>query len=121
MGFRQLHRWLGLVAGTLALVLGLTGALLALDPLVDAWHAAAPAPASSVAALVERVQASVPGAQEIRRLPSGALVVFGFDGERALAAYVDASDGRVLGAYRPSVSPRWVNSRCCNTLMPSNT
>ena len=110
MGFRQLHRWLGLVAGTLALVLGLTGALLALDPLVDAWHAAAPAPASSVAALVERVQASVPGAQEIRRLPSGAFVVFGFDGERALASYVDATDGRVLGAYRPSVSPRWVKN-----------
>lgn len=38
MAWRLIHRWAGVVAGTLALVLGLTGALLALDPLLDAYR-----------------------------------------------------------------------------------
>ena len=75
MVWRQLHRWLGLVAGTLALVLGITGTLLALDPLRNAWQAAPAAQDLPVATLVQRVQASVPGAEEIRRLPSGGIVV----------------------------------------------
>ncbi len=110
MSWRQIHRWLGLSVGTLALVLGLSGSLLAFDPLQQAWLASAPAPGQSVATLVERVARSVPGAQEIRRLPSGAIVVFGFDGERALASTIDPADGRVLGAYQPSALPRWVKN-----------
>lgn len=110
MGWRQIHRWLGLTAGALAAVLGLTGTLLAFDPLQQAWQANTPADGLSVATLVERVARTVPGAEEIRRLPSGAIVVFGFDGERAQASYVDPADGRVLGGYRPSALPRWVKN-----------
>lgn len=40
MIWRFAHRWLGLVAGTLALVLSITGTLLALDPLNNAIQAA---------------------------------------------------------------------------------
>src|SRR5690606_19376909 len=44
MGWKAIHRWLGLVAGGVALVLGITGAVLALDPVQQAWRApAAPA------------------------------------------------------------------------------
>ncbi len=110
MSWRQIHRWLGLTAGTLALVLGLTGTLLAFDPLQQAWLAKPPAPDLSVATLVGRVAHTVPGAQEIRRLPSGAIVVFGFDGEQAQASTIDPADGRVLGAYQPSALPRWVKN-----------
>ena len=39
MGWKALHRWLGLTIGTLAVVLGLTGALLAIDPVQQAWKA----------------------------------------------------------------------------------
>ena len=39
MFWRQIHRWLGLVAGTVALVLGLTGAVLSLDPVLSRWQA----------------------------------------------------------------------------------
>ena len=110
MVWRQLHRWLGLVAGTLALVLGITGTLLALDPLRNAWQAAPAAQDLPVATLVQRVQANVPGAEEIRHLPSGGIVVHAFDNGQAQALRVDPADGRVLGGYQPSLLPRWLKN-----------
>ena len=87
MSWRQIHRWLGLSAGTLALVLGLTGTLLAFDPLQQAWIARPPAPELDAATLVGRVARTVPGAQEIRR-----------DLERSSRADTGASDaGQALG------------------------
>ncbi len=32
MGWKAIHRWLGLTIGTLAVMLGITGAILAFDP-----------------------------------------------------------------------------------------
>lgn len=110
MAWRQVHRWLGLVAGTLALVLGITGTLLSIDPLRNAWQSAPAAPDLPVATLVERVQANTPGAEEIRNLPSGVVVVHAFNGDQAQALRVDPADGHVLGAYEPSVMPRWVKN-----------
>jgi sulfite reductase (NADPH) flavoprotein alpha-component len=91
-------------------VLGLTGAILAIDPVQQAWQAPAAPGDLSVATLVERVTRTVPGAEEIRHLPSGAIVVFGFVGDQAQASYVDPADGRVLGAWQPSALPRWVKN-----------
>jgi len=110
MGWKAVHRWLGLAAGTLALVLGISGAILAFDPVQQAWQAPSAPDDLSVATLVERVTRTVPGAEEIRHLPSGAIVVFSFDGDRARASYVDPADGRVLGAGQPSALPRWVKN-----------
>lgn len=110
MAWKILHRWLGLTLGTLAVVLGLSGALLAIDPVQQAWQGPAAAPGLTVATLVQRVQASMPGVEEIRRLPSGTIAAFGFDGEQAQARYVDPADGRLLGAYQPSALPRWVKN-----------
>ena len=64
----------------------------------------------SVSTLVARVERTVPGAQEIRRLPSGGIVVFSFAGDTAQASYVDPADGRVLGPWKPSALPRWVKN-----------
>lgn len=110
MGWKAIHRWLGLTAGTLALVLGLSGAILAFDPVQQAWQASAAPHQLSVATLVQRVTRTVPGIEEIRHLPSGAIVVFGFSGDQARASYVDPADGRVLGAWQPSALPRWVKN-----------
>ncbi|MBH1979867.1 MAG: PepSY domain-containing protein [Comamonadaceae bacterium] len=110
MGWKAIHRWLGLTVGALAVVLGLTGAMLAIDPVQQAWEAPAAPGDLPVATLVERVARSVPGAQEIRRLPSGAIVVFGFAGDQPQASYVDPANGRVLGAWQPSALPRWVKN-----------
>lgn len=110
MGWKAIHRWLGLTAGLLAVMLGITGAVLATDPVQQAWQAPAAPAALPVATLVERVSRTVPQAEEIRRLPSGAIVVFGFAGDRPQATYVDPADGRVLGAWQPSTLPRWVKN-----------
>lgn len=110
MDWKAIHRWLGLTAGTLALVLGLTGSMLAFDPVQQAWQALAAPRDLSVATLVERVARTVPGAEEIRRLPSGAIVVFSFNGDQAQASYVNPANGQVLGAWQPSALPRWVKN-----------
>ncbi len=110
MGWKAVHRWLGLSAGTLALLLGLSGALLAIDPVQQAWQAPAGPPGLPVAVVAERVQLAMPGVEQIRRLPSGALVAYGFDGERAQASYVDPQSGRALADYRASMLPRWVKN-----------
>ncbi|WP_373716889.1 PepSY domain-containing protein [Roseateles sp.] len=110
MSWKAIHRWLGLTLGTLAAVLGITGAVLAFDPVQQAWQAPAAAGSLPVATLVERVTRNVPDVEEIRRLPSGGIVVFSFAGDQPQASYVDPVDGRVLGAWEPSALPRWVKN-----------
>jgi len=110
LGWKAIHRWLGLAAGSLALVLAITGALLAIDPVQQAWQAPSAPADLPVATLAERVQRVLPGVEEIRRLPSGAIVAYGFVGEQPQASYVDPGDGRALAAYRPSQLPRWVKN-----------
>ncbi|UCU97387.1 PepSY domain-containing protein [Acidovorax radicis] len=110
MSWKAIHRWLGLTIGTLAVVLGITGAILAIDPVQQAWQAPAAPGNFPVATLVERVARSVPNAEEIRRLPSGAIVVFSFAGDQPQASYVDPADGHVLGAWQASALPRWVKN-----------
>jgi sulfite reductase (NADPH) flavoprotein alpha-component len=107
MSWRQLHRWLGLVAGSVALLLGLTGTILAWDPVRDAWSATPAQPDLPVSVLAQRVAATVPGVEEIRRLPSGEIVVYAFDAGQPRALRVDAADGRVLGGYEASAVSRW--------------
>ena len=110
MSWKAIHRWLGLTVGTLAVVLGISGALLAIDPVQQAWQAPAAPGDLPVATLVERVTRAVPGAEEIRHLPSGAIVVFSFLGDQPQAVYLDPADGRVLGAWQASALPRWVKN-----------
>ncbi len=110
MAWRLIHRWLGLVAGGVAVVLGVTGAILAWDPVRDAWQAAPTPTDLPVSMLVERVSAAIPAVEEIRRLAAGELVVYSFDAGEARAQVVDPADGRVLGDYRPSPVSRWVKN-----------
>lgn len=107
MVWRLIHRWLGLVAGAVALVMGISGVVLAVDPVRDAWTAVPAAATLPVATLVARVSASVSGAEEIRRLPAGDIVVYAFDDGQPRAWRVDPADGRVLGPYQPSALSRW--------------
>jgi hypothetical protein len=54
-----------------------------------------------------QIAASVPGAEEVRRLPSGEIVVYGFDNGQARASRIDPASGQVLGEYQPSATMRW--------------
>lgn len=110
MNLRLIHRWVGLTAGAVALVLGITGAILAFYPVRDAWLSVPAEADLTVSTLVERVAATIPGVEEIRHLPAGDIVVYSFAGDQARAAYVDPADGRVLGDYQPSALSRWVKN-----------
>lgn len=110
MAWKLIHRWLGLVLGTLALVLGLTGAFLAADPVLQAWQSPSADPGLPVATLIQRVEGTLPGIQEVRRLPSGTVVVYSSDNDQARAFRVDSANGAVLGPYQASVLPRWVKN-----------
>jgi sulfite reductase (NADPH) flavoprotein alpha-component len=110
MSWKAIHRWLGLTLGTLAVVLGISGAILAIDPVQQAWQAPAAPGDLPVATLVERVTRIIAGVEEIRHLPSGAIVVFSFSGDQPQASYINPANGQVLGAWQASVLPRWVKN-----------
>ncbi|OJU91011.1 MAG: oxidoreductase [Burkholderiales bacterium 66-5] len=110
MTWRALHRWLGLVAGTVALLLGLTGVLLATDPVRDAWRGAPAAPDLSIATLAQRAADAIAGIEEIRRLPSGDIVVYAFEGDTPKAVRINPQDGQVLGDWQPSALSRWMKN-----------
>ena len=120
MSWKSIHRWLGLVLGTLALVLGLTGTLLAVNPLQQAWQAPTGSNGLSVAGLVQRVERTIPGIEEMRHLPSGVVVVYSFDNDQARAVRVNPTDGTVLGPYQPSALPRWVKNLHRTLLLTGN-
>ncbi|TAN13997.1 MAG: oxidoreductase [Burkholderiaceae bacterium] len=110
MTWRFLHRWLGLVAGSVALVLGISGVILASYATIDAWRSVPAAADLPISTLAERVARTVKGAEQIRRLPSGDVVVYSFDGGQARTARIDPLDGRVLGSYQPPALSRWVKN-----------
>ncbi|MCK9516931.1 MAG: PepSY domain-containing protein [Ottowia sp.] len=110
MNWRLIHRWLGLTAGTVALVLAITGVILASDPIINAVKAVPAAADLPVSTLVERVSARIAGPEEIRRLPSGDIVVYSFDGGQARAQRIDPADGHVLENWQPSAFSRWVKN-----------
>lgn len=110
MTWRVVHRWLGLIAGAVAVLLGVTGVILATNPLQDAWRSTTATANVPVAALVRQVSATIPGVEEIRRLTSGELVVHSFDNDVPRAQVIDPANGRVLGDYQPSALSRWVKN-----------
>ena len=110
MQWRRIHRWLGLWAGVLALLAGITGLILAFFPVRDTWRAAQAEPGLPVAVLAQRAVQRIPGIEEIRRLPSGDVVVYSFDGGQARASRVDPASGQALGDYRASAVERWVRN-----------
>ena len=96
MMIRSLHRWFGLVAALLLILLALSGTALSLFPAADALRA--PSAASlSVAELAARVKAAEPSVEQIRRAPSGLITAFYFKGDAPVSAIVDPATGKVEG------------------------
>ena len=110
MIWRFMHRWLGLTLGSVALLLALTGVILATYPAIDAFNALPAASELSVATLAERITGRIAGVEQIRRLPSGDIVVYSFDDGQAQAARIDPEDGSVLQSWQPSAFSRWVKN-----------
>jgi len=99
---RRLHSLPGLLAGLLLLILATSGAVLSLSPALERVAATVPARGdANVAQVADRVLQAYPGADQIERLPSGAvLVYFSVDGSPG-ADLVDPLTGTRLAPYEP--------------------
>ncbi len=104
---RRLHSVPGLAGALLVMLLGITGAILSVQPAIERFGTRL-APGASVADMAGRVARHYPGVEQIQRTASGTLVVYYSTGEGAGADRVDPANGRAIGPYAPSAVTRWV-------------
>lgn len=90
---RKLHRWPGLVALALLVVLTLSGASLSLFPAMGRLSAVPVEAGLSVATLASRIQSVYPGVEQIKRAPSGQITAYWFEDGTPGAAVVDPASG----------------------------
>lgn len=107
---RILHRWPGLVALALLVVLSLSGAALSVFPALD--HLSAPQADTSlaVADLATRIEAAYPGVEQIKRSPSGKITAYWFDGGTPGSAVIDPATGLGVGPADPNQTERWLTN-----------
>ncbi len=107
---RTLHRWPGLLALALLLVLSVSGAALSVFPAAERLAAPQAAAGLTVADLAARVQAVHPGVEQIRRAPSGRITAYWFDGGTPGAAVVDPTTGQDAASADPNAVERWLTN-----------
>lgn len=104
---RQFHSLPGLLSALLVILLGITGAILSIDPALDRFGTSLPA-GVSVAELADRVVRHYPGAEQIQRTPSGSLIVYYSAPAGTGAVRVNPASGNAIAPYVPSAFSRWV-------------
>lgn len=107
--WRKLHLFAGLLAAPLLIVLAITGVILSVSPALERSGAVIPADGEiSVAQFAERVVKHYPGAEQIKRTPSGAVIVYYTRDANPGADLVNPETGQSMGPYEPSVFFGWV-------------
>lgn len=105
--FRSLHRWFGLVATVLVIVLAVSGAALSVFPAAE--RLSAPGTGNmTVAQLAAHVAAAHPTVGEIRRSASGTVTASYTEGDQPVTAVVDPQTGADLGPAAQSPTLRWL-------------
>ena len=105
---RALHRWPGLLAAVLLVVLALSGAALSVFPLAEALTAPAPDAGLSVAELAGRTLATHPGLERIARSPSGRITVEWSGAGGLASATIDPFTGRDIAPAGTPPVQRWL-------------
>ena len=105
---RATHRWPGLLAAALLVVLALSGAALSLFPARERLGAPQTGAELTVADLAGRVQAAYPGVEEIRRAPSGRITAYWFQDGVPGAAVIDPATGQGVAPADPDPVERWL-------------
>jgi sulfite reductase (NADPH) flavoprotein alpha-component len=104
---RKIHSLPGLISALVVMLMGITGAVLSVDPAMDRLGTSIPAHLSA-AELASRVVAHYPGVQQLQRTPSGSLIVY-FQGDSGAGAdRIDPLNGSRIEPYAPSAFSRWV-------------
>lgn len=107
---RLIHRWPGLIAGLLLLVLSLSGAALSIFPAVERLSSPQATAAVSVANAAGRIQAAHPELEQIRRAPSGRITAYWFENGAAQAAVIDPATGQSIASADPNPVERWLTN-----------
>ncbi|MBB1492783.1 PepSY domain-containing protein [Paracoccus sp. MC1854] len=107
---RAIHRWPGIAAALLLVVLALSGAALSLYPAAERLAAPQAKAGMTVADLAGRIAASHPGLEQVRRAPSGQVTAYWFDGGTPRAAVIDPATGQDAGSADPDPLRRWLTN-----------
>lgn len=107
---RALHRWPGLLALALVVVLALSGAALSVFMVAERLAAPQAEAALTVADLASRIQSVYPGVELIRRAPSGRITAYWFDGGAPGAAVIDPATGQGIASADPNQAERWLTN-----------
>ena len=107
---RALHRWPGLLAAALFIVLTLSGAALSVFPAAERLTAPQAETGLSVATLAARIQTAYPGVEQIRRSPSGQITAYWFVDGTPGAAVIDPATGAGVGSADPNQVERWLTN-----------
>jgi len=107
---RAFHRWPGLLALALVIILAVSGAALSVFPAAERIAAPQAEGGLSVAALADRIQAAYPGVEQIRRSPSGRITAYWFDQGTPGAAIIDPATGQGVASADPNQIERWLTN-----------
>lgn len=108
---RRIHSLPALVLGLLIAVLAISGAILSVNPAIDRLGTTVPERGQvSVALLAERVADNFAGVEQIQRSPSGSIIVYYSQDDRAEAVRIDPLSGKAIGSYAPSPTTRWIKN-----------
>ncbi|MHC8493619.1 PepSY domain-containing protein [Thalassospira sp. MCCC 1A01428] len=107
---RGLHRWPGLLALGIIMVLALSGAALSVFPAIEHLSAPQAEMDMSVGVLAERIQSAYPGVDQIRRAPSGRITAYWFDQGVPDAAVIDPATGKGVASADPNQVERWLTN-----------
>lgn len=107
---RILHRWPGLFAALLILVLSLSGAALSVFPAFESWAAPRAVSQMTVADLAGRVESAHPGLEQIKRAPSGEISAYWFEGGAPGGGVIDPVTGLAVASADKNAVRVWLTN-----------
>ncbi|MEQ1648202.1 MAG: PepSY domain-containing protein [Hyphomicrobiaceae bacterium] len=108
---RLVHSLPGLFAAVLVMVLSITGAILSIEPVIERAGSVIPESGQiTVASLAAKAAEKRTELERIVRTPSGAVIVYYFDGGRPRADRIDPRTGSALAPHAPSEFTQFVTN-----------
>lgn len=105
---RSFHRWPGLIAAILLVILALSGAVLSVLPALERVAAPQAEAGLTVADLTSRILTNHPTVEQIKRSPSGKITAYWFDDGEPGAAIIDPATGLDAGSADQSGFVLWM-------------
>lgn len=108
---RKLHSLIGLIATILVVILSITAVILSVNPIIERSESMIAGTSSiSVAELMGKLESHYPNAEQIQRKPSGNIVVYFTEGDKAGADLINPITGEMIGTYSSSPVMSWVKN-----------